>query len=645
MEELRHRAVIENINPSINDGEFAAKRVVGDWVELSADIYADGHDVVNAWLYAKHQSAKRYSSYPLKALVNDAWEGGFRVEKVGAYSYYIEAWVDYALNWQHELRRKVKAGQKVHVELLDGLQYVKAVKTRKADEKKFLQQCIQAFDDNDRYTEAIELACSEALKKIFELYPNKSLPTRSKDHPLWVDREKARFSTWYEFFPRSSGTDPKKHGSFEDAAKRLPYVAEMGFDVVYFPPIHPIGRKHRKGKNNATTAEEGDVGSPWAIGAEEGGHKDIHPELGSLADFRKLIKTAQSMGLEVAMDFALQCAPDHPYVKEHPQWFKWRPDGTVQYAENPPKKYQDILPINFACDDWKALWKELRDVMFYWIDQGIRIFRVDNPHTKPFSFWRWLIAEVRKKHPDVLFLSEAFTRPKIMHMLAKVGFNQSYTYFTWRNNKAELMEYMHELSTDPSQQYFRPNFWPNTPDILPYELQQPKESTFLARHFLAATLSSNYGMYGPVYENMVFQGVPGKEEYFDSEKYEIARHVWDGRGKLKAVIRSLNHIRRQNPALQYTFNYLPCEVNNGHLMAYFKSDGADNHLLMLVNLDPYHTQAGIVSVPLHAMGLPSDAEYMVKDLLTQESYAWRGEHNYVELNPNGLPFHCFQVIS
>jgi starch synthase (maltosyl-transferring) len=401
---------------------------------------------------------------------------------------------------------------------------------------------------------------------------------------------------------------------------------------------------NRKGKNNATNAEKQDVGSPWAIGSKLGGHKDINPALGTLTQFKSFVKEANKLGIELAMDFALQCAPDHPYVKSHPQWFRWRPDGSVQYAENPPKKYQDILPIYFECEDWENLWKELLSIVTYWVDQGVTIFRVDNPHTKPFRFWKWLIAQVHASHPDIIFLAEAFTRPKIMHQLAKVGFTQSYTYFTWRNNKAELMQYMDELSTDPSRQYFRPNFWPNTPDILPYELQQPNEATFLARYFLAATLSGNYGMYGPVYENMLYQAMPGKEEYMDSEKYEIGRHVWDTRGKLKQVIRIVNQLRKNHPALQDTFNYKACVVQNDQLMGYFKSDGKDDNLLLVVNLDPYYAQAGVVQVPIDALGIAPGQPYGVVDLITQASYQWHGEWNYVEINPHGLPFHCFQIL-
>jgi starch synthase (maltosyl-transferring) len=645
MNEMRNRAVVENVKPLVNHGAYALKRIAGESVQVTADIYADGHDVINAWIYLKHKSERAYTKHPMHALVNDAWIGGFQVPKQGMYTWFIEAWVDYALNWQHELDRKVKGGQHVDVELLDGIQYIDHVPAKDAATKAFLKHCKTAFADRARYGEAIELAMSKQLKQVFLTYPYQTFVTRTPEYRVWADREKAAFSAWYEFFPRSSGDNAAVHGTFSDAAKRLPYVSEMGFDVVYFPPIHPIGEVNRKGKNNSTTAQPGDVGSPWAIGSKHGGHKDLHPELGTLADFKAFVQEARKMGIEVAMDFALQCAPDHPYVKQHPKWFRWRPDGTVQYAENPPKKYQDILPFYFENDDWQNMWKELLSIVLYWAEQGITIFRVDNPHTKPFRFWEYLIGEVHAKYPDVIFLSEAFTRPKIMHMLAKVGFTQSYTYFTWRTNKAQLAEYMRELTTSPSRDYFRPNFWPNTPDILPYELQQPNEAAFMTRFFLAATLSGNYGIYGPAYENMFYQAVPGKEEYYDSEKYEVTRHLWDTRGKLKQVIKLVNQIRKNNPAFRDTFNLELCHIDNEHILAYYKGDGRNNHILCVVNMDSHHTQAGMVQVPIEKLGLPAHQPYTVFDLLTQASYQWRGEWNYVELRPHVLPFHCFAILT
>lgn len=643
MDEMRNRAVIENVSPLITGGKHAVKRVKGEKLSIQADVFADGHDLVNAWLYFKSKSAKKWETLPLEHIVNDRWKVEFTADKEGGYTYFIEAWVDYALNWQHELRRKVKAGQDVQVELLDGLQYLKPLEKLKGTEKKFIAQCKELFENKKKYNEALERAQSKELELLFRKYPFQTFTTRTPEFNLWVDRQRAGFSAWYEFFPRSAGKTAK-HATFKDAAGRLEYVKELGFDVVYFPPIHPIGFDHRKGKNNSTKANKDDVGSPWAIGSEFGGHKDIHPDLGSLDDLRNLIKKANKLGIEIAMDFAIQCAPDHPYVKEHPQWFKWRPDGTVQYAENPPKKYQDILPINFECEDWENLWNELLSIPMYWIEQGVKIFRVDNPHTKPYRFWEWLIAKIREKHPDVLFLSEAFTRPKVMHQLAKVGFTQSYTYFTWRTNKHELSEYITELQT-LSRDFFRPNFWPNTPDILPFELQQPNEASYLSRFFLAATLSSNYGMYGPVYENMVYQSVPGKEEYWNSEKYQIGSHNWEVDNKLKQVIKRVNQIRNEHPALQDTFNTKLCTIDNEQIIAYFKRDAkADDNMLFAVNMDPYYKQSGWVEVPIGELNIHPESTYLVKDLITQSSYEWKGSWNYIELNPHGLPFHCFQIL-
>ncbi len=645
MIEMRNRAVIENIKPSINGGDFAIKRTIGESVNVEADIFADGHDLVNARLFHKHAKSKRWKHTPFEFLVNDRWKCRFTPEKIGRTEYYVEAWVDYALNWQYELGRKVKDGQHVDVELLDGVQYLDAIKPKSESEKKLLAKCKKAFRSKTAYEEAVKLAQSEPLKELFKKYPYQTFATVSRTFSVWVDRSRAGFSAWYEFFPRSAGDDKSTHGTFKDARSRLPYVSELGFDVIYFPPIHPIGEKHRKGKNNAATASGSDVGSPWAIGSVFGGHKSINPELGSMEEFRDFIAEANKYGIEMAMDFAIQCAPDHPYVKEHPQWFKWRPDGTVQYAENPPKKYQDILPINFECEDWENLWNELLGIVMFWIEQGVQIFRVDNPHTKPYRFWNWLIDSVCEKYPETIFLAEAFTRPKVMNRLAKIGFTQSYTYFTWRTNKAELSQYIRELNSDPMRQFFRPNFWPNTPDILPYELQQPNEAAYLTRFFLAATLSSNYGMYGPVYENMVSNGVPGKEEYWNSEKYQLENHPWKIENKLQQVIKLVNQIRNEHKAFQVTFNTLLCAIENEHIIGYYKSDEESrDHMLCVVNMDSYYKQSGWVQVPLGKMGLAADEEYTVKDLITQASYTWTGEWNFVELNPHGLPFHCFQIL-
>jgi starch synthase (maltosyl-transferring) len=497
------------------------------------------------------------------------------------------------------------------------------------------------FADENQYDKAAAAAMSYDLKALFTKYPTRQLANRSVEYPVYVDRKKALFSTWYEFFPRSASGEPGKHGTFADCEKLLPRVAAMGFDTLYFPPIHPIGEINRKGKNNATTAEPGDVGSPWGIGSQYGGHKSTHPELGTIEDFKSLVTKAKELNIEIAMDYALQAAPDHPYVKEFPQWFKWRPDGTVQYAENPPKKYQDILPIYFESDDWTNLWKELLDVALFWIEEcGIRVFRVDNPHTKPFYFWGWLIAEIKKKHPDVLFLAEAFTRPKIMQELARQGFSQSYTYFTWRNTKQELTEYVTELTQTDQKEYYRPNFWPNTPDINPYALQSGNEAVHLQRYFLAATLSSSVGIYGPVYEHMIAEALPGKEEYMNSEKYDFFNWDWEKQNKLTVVISKINAIRKEHPSLQQTNNIVFCGADNDQLIAYYKFDDLrQDETLMIANLDPFYPKQGLVRLPIEQIGNQSVKLF---DLITGDSYIWDKEWNFVELHP-ALPFHLFKI--
>ncbi len=636
------RTIIESVKPQLDGGSFYIKRIVDQKVNVSAHVFSDGHDVVECCVKFKHEKDKKWSEVRMSPTENDEWEAEFIVEKQGFYSYFIEGWVDYALNWQHGTERKINDNQHVKSELLEGAEYCQAIlKEVTKEEKAYLNSAIKAFQDAKLYDSAIAIALSDELHQIFKKYPTRTLANSSAELKVYVDRKKALFSTWYEFFPRSTSETPGKHGTFKDCERLLPRVAEMGFDTLYFPPIHPIGEVNRKGKNNATTAEKGDVGSPWGIGSKHGGHKSTHPELGTIDDFKSLVKKAQSMGIEIAMDYALQAAPDHPYVKDFPQWFKWRPDGTVQYAENPPKKYQDIQPIYFESGDWKNLWKELLDVALFWVEEcGIRVFRVDNPHTKPFYFWGWLIGEIKKKHPDVLFLSEAFTRPKIMHELAKQGFTQSYTYFTWRNTKAELIEYVTELTQTEQKEFFRPNFWPNTPDILPYALQTGNESVYLQKYFLAATLSSSVGIYGPAYEFMVHEAMPGKEEYLNSEKYEVYHWNWEAKNKLTTIITRLNHIRKEHASLQQTNNVVFCKTDNEQLIAYYKFDDAkSDHTLMICNLDPYYPKQGVVRLPLEELG---NQPVRVTDLITGNSYWWDREWNFVELHP-ALPFHLFKI--
>ncbi|WP_353087139.1 alpha-1,4-glucan--maltose-1-phosphate maltosyltransferase [Flavobacterium sp.] len=642
----QRRVILENIAPQVDNGTFPIKRIVGQSVQVTADVLADGHDVLEAAIQYKFEKDKKWTEVRMHALPNDVFSGQFTVEKQGKYVYFVEAWVDYALNWQYGITKKINDHQHVKSELLEGVEYLQPLLTLvSASEKKFLSELTTWFSDEKYYNESIKAAVSEELKAVLKKYPTKLLANQSQEYSIYVDRKKALFSTWYEFFPRSASSIPGQHGTFKDCEALLPRVAKMGFDTLYFPPVHPIGEVNRKGKNNATDAAPGDVGSPWGIGSHHGGHIALHPDLGPLEDFKSLVSTAQSLGIEVAMDFALQAAPDHPWVKEHPQWFKWRPDGTVQYAENPPKKYQDILPIYFETPDWKNLWSELLRCALYWVEEcGIRVYRVDNPHTKPFYFWGWLIAEVKKKHPNVLFLSEAFTRPKIMHELAKQGFTQSYTYFTWRNSKSELQAYITELTQTNQKEFFRPNFWPNTPDINPFALQGANESMHLQKYFLAATLSSSVGIYGPVFEFMVSDAVPGKEEYYDSEKYQIRHWNWLQENKISLLITKINSLRHENAALQQTNNIEFCDTDNDQIIAYYKYDDAKtNEILMIASLDAYYTKQAWVRLPLVALGIGEGHPITVVDLITGNSYHWDKEWNFVELHP-ALPFHLFIII-
>ena len=637
------RIVIENVLPQLDCGANPIKRIVNQKVKVSADVFSDGHDVIECCVKIKHEDDKKWQEVRMKPAVNDEWNAEFKVEKQGFYTYFVEGWVDYALNWQHGTERKIQDNQYVKSELLEGAEYVKSVmEYANAKEKEYLEKLVGYFTNESDYDKAIQEAMSSELHQIFKKYPIRLLENKSAELKVYVDRKKALFSTWYEFFPRSASPEEGKHGTFKDCERLLPRVAAMSFDTLYFPPIHPIGEVNRKGKNNATNAKPGDVGSPWGIGSQYGGHKSTHPELGSIDDFKSLVKKAKDLGIEVAMDYALQAAPDHPYVKDFPQWFKWRPDGTVQYAENPPKKYQDIQPIYFESGDWKNLWKELLDVALFWIEEcDVKIYRVDNPHTKPFFFWGWLIGEIKKKHPDVLFLAEAFTRPKIMNELAKQGFTQSYTYFTWRNSKKELIEYVEELTQSEQKEFYRPNFWPNTPDINPFQLQNGNESIHLQKYFLAATLSSSVGIYGPVFEYRISAPMaPGKEEYLDSEKYEYYRWDWDKQNKITTLITRINTIRKEQISLQQTNNIVFCDTNNDQVMAYYKfDDEGKNETLMIVSLDANNTSRAMVRLPKQLLG---NLPVYIDDLITGNSYIWDKEWNFVELSAE-LPFHLFKI--
>lgn len=638
------RVVIDYISPEINGGEFFIKRIINEIVNVNAHVLVDGHDVIAAAVVYKHEKEKVWSDVRMHHVNNDEWSTSFNVKKQGFYTYKVEGWVDYALNWQHGIERKIDDNQHVKSELLEGITYLKPLlKKVSASEKDYLQNCIQSFEDEAQYENAIIEARSEKLHNIFVKYPEKILVNSSKELKVYVDRKKARFSTWYEFFLRSASEIEGQHGTFNDCHRLLPRIAEMGFDTLYFPPIHPIGEVNRKGKNNTTEAKEGDVGSAWGIGSKYGGHKDTHPQLGTVEDFKILIQKAKDLNIEIAMDYALQAAPDHPWVKSHPDWFKWRPDGTVQYAENPPKKYQDILPIYWESKDYKNLWKECLDTMLFWIDCGIHVFRVDNPHTKPYYFWNWLIAEVKKQHQDVIFLAEAFTKPKVMQQLAKQGYTQSYTYFTWRDSKHELIEYVTELTQSDLKEYMQPNFWPNTPDINPFHLQGANESKYLQRYALAATLSSSIGIYGPVFEQMISEAIPGKEEYYMSEKFQLCHYDWFKENKLTLLISKINKLRHENEALQQTNNIKFCTIENNNLLAFYKwNDDKTNELLIIISLDQYYSQQGTVQLPLSDLGISNGHKVSVLDLITGSSYNWYNEWNFVELHPT-LPFHIFKL--
>lgn len=638
----KRRVIIENVQPLVDGGLYPAKRTVGETVQVSASIFGDGHDHLRASVLFKKKGASRWSTVEMRPTFNDEWAASFKVEEKGTYVFTIDAWVDHFETWYDGFKKKAAAKVDVKVELMEGAAFLRTLANNGLAN---LMNLASKLENTDKHAEAIQVVLSNEFEQIVHDYPLKENETQyPTELEIRVEHNKANFSAWYEFFPRSSSLEAGKHGTFQDCIKLLPRVAAMGFDVLYFPPIHPIGKINRKGRNNNVRSEKGEPGSPWAIGSDEGGHKSILPALGTLEDFKKLIAEAKKMGIDVAMDIAFQCAPDHPYVKDHPDWFKQRPDGSIQYAENPPKKYQDIYPFNFESDDWKNLWEELKSVFLYWIEQGVVVFRIDNPHTKPIPFWQWVIAEVHKTYPDVIFLSEAFTRPKIMASLAKVGFTQGYTYFTWRVSKQEIIEYMNELVYGPSRNYFRPNFWPNTPDILPYHLQHAGENSFIMRYAMAATLSSNFGVYGPSYEFYENTPIEGKEEYWNSEKYEVRHYDWKRTNRMTDIMSILNRIRKENPALQSTWNIQFCTIENSQLLAYLKAtDDLSNIILCVVNLDVNGKQSGFVQLPKDRLRLGDKINVKLHDLITDEHYTWTQEWNFVELNPFKMPFHLFKV--
>jgi starch synthase (maltosyl-transferring) len=648
-EDGRKRVVIEGISPAVDGGRFPVKRTAGDRVRVEADIFTDGHDAIAASVMVHREGSNKWLEVPMRAIVNgnDRWSGSFRVSEIGRYAFKVQGWVDHFETWHRDLLKRIAAETDATVDYLIGADIVAAAAERASTvDGAWLKDHSELLRYTKEPAKLREIATDAKLHEMVLRYPDKRFATESeREYSIVVDPVIARFSAWYEFFPRSTAAEPGKHGTFADAEKRLPYAAQMGFNVVYLPPVHPIGYKFRKGRNNNPQSEAGDCGSPWAIGSPEGGHKAIHPELGTIEDFRRFVKKAKQLDLNIALDIAFQVAPDHPYVKEHENWFRKRPDGTIQYAENPPKKYQDIYPFDFESEDWAGMWAELKSVFDYWIAQGVTIFRVDNPHTKAFPFWEWVIPEIKKEHAEVLFLAEAFTRPKIMYRLAKLGFSQSYTYFPWRNEKSEIAAYLTELAQAPVRDFFRANQWPNTPDILTEFLQIGGRAVFGIRLLLAATLGANYGIYGPAFELMEHEPVRrGSEEYLNSEKYEIRHWDLDRPESLRPLIASVNAIRKENAALKNDWSIQFHSTENDRLIAYTKeSDDGNNLILTVVNLDPQYTQSGFVTLPLDELAIAQDGEYEVEDLLTGARYLWNGRRNYVELNPLRLPGHILKI--
>jgi starch synthase (maltosyl-transferring) len=636
---------IGNVRPELEAGRFPVKREVGEAFEVSADILREGHEALAAVLMYRTVKDTRWREVRMEPTGNDRWAARFPLEENTRYLYTIEAYPDPYRTWAEDLRKRLAAGMEVTSELLEGAELLRRTMVRAAGaDRKRLEARLADFDQAATPAQRARILLDDETAELMDTYPDRSAATRyDRELEVVADRPLARFAAWYELFPRSQGKVPGRHGTFKDCIDRLPDIAAMGFDVIYLPPIHPVGRSFRKGRNNSLTAGPDDPGSPWAIGNEQGGHKAVEPALGTLDDFRAFVRAARQAGMEVALDYALQCSPDHPYAREHPEWFHARPDGTIKYAENPPKKYQDIYPLNFYCRDRAALWEELKGILLFWIEQGVRIFRVDNPHTKPIPFWAWLIGEIQAVYPDVIFLSEAFTRARVMQALAKVGFTQSYTYFTWRNFKAELIDYFTELTQTEMAEYFRGNLFTNTPDILPPILQQGGRPAFKMRVALAATLSPVYGIYSG-YELCENAAVPGTEEYLDSEKYEIKVRDWDAPGNLKDYLARLNQIRRDNPALQAYRNLRFYESDDESILWYGKrsADGT-NAILVAVNLDPFEAHEARVHLPLAELGIGAEDRFVAHELLTDQRHLWKGGTQAIHLDPRVEPAAIFRV--
>ena len=640
------RVVITAVQPQVDGGQWPIKRTVGETVAVTAGVIVDGHDRLAVELRYRHEAGPEHG-VRMTPGPNDEYSGAFDVAELGRYTYRVRAWVDRFGTWSDQFRRRVEAGEpeaELRSELLDGAALLRqtAEQAEGAARQRLLTYA-DAFETGD-----VEQALDDTVARLARDYDPRRGAAESAPLTVAVDPVLARFAAWYEFFPRSASDEPGRHATLDEAAERLSGIKDLGFDVVYLPPIHPIGEAFRKGKDNHPEAAPGEPGSPWAIGGalddgSLGGHKSVHPDLGGLDAFDRFVARAEALGLKVALDIAFQTSPDHPYVAEHPEWFSHRPDGTIRYAENPPKKYQDVYPFDFENEDWPALWQELKSVFDFWIERGVRVFRVDNPHTKPFAFWAWCLGRLRAEHPDLIFLAEAFTRPKIMYTLARLGFNNSYTYFTWRNTKDELEAYLHELTQTEVVEFFRPNFWPNTPDILPDYLAQGGRPAHVTRLVLAATLSPTYGVYGPPFEHVSNKQHPDREEYADNEKYEIRAWNWDDPHSLQSLMRRINRIRRENPALHRVRNLRLLSVDNPHLIAYSKQSG-DNLIVCLVSLDPFHPQEGWLHLPLDDFRLSGERSFQVHDVLGGERYLWQGAAQFVRLNPHEMPARIFRVL-
>jgi starch synthase (maltosyl-transferring) len=646
--DLRRTVVIEHVAPTVDGGRYPAKREQGTSVEVSADIFKDGHDVLVAFVRYRESGQRDWREGPMRFVDNDRWAGRIDLDANARYEITIEALADPFRSWLADLDKRLAAGQEVASELLEGAALIEAAAARAARDRRrgpdaeALRAAAARVSGPDR-ADAVSAVRADSLLALMDTHLDRRDATAAGPYEIVADRERARFAAWYEFFPRSTGENGR-HGTFKDAERQLERVAAMGFDVVYLPPIHPIGRAFRKGPNNTLTPGPDDPGSPWAIGGHEGGHTAVHPELGTIEDFDRFVERAGELGLEVALDFAIQASPDHPWVREHPEWFFHRPDGTIKYAENPPKKYQDVYPLNFGGADPRPLWEEMRRTIEFWVGHGVKTFRVDNPHTKPVKFWEWLIRAVQARFPEVIFLAEAFTRPKMMRVLAKAGFTQSYTYFTWRNHKAELIEYFEEITRPPVADYFRGNLWPNTPDILHETLQHGGPPAFRMRLVLAATLSSLYGIYSgyELCENTPY--APGSEEYLQSEKYEIKARDWNAPGNLVDLITRLNRIRREHRALQLYTNLRFYASDDPNVLWYGKATPeGDDLIFVAVNLDPGARHASMVDVPIDALGIAPAAPYRMRELLTEAIYVWHGPRGYVDLDPQVAPAQIFRL--